>query len=44
MTTVTIPVWKLSGGVKVSSTMSLTVHAAIAEDVKAIFTEIYNDP
>lgn len=44
MTTVTIPVWKLSGGVKVSSTLSLTVHAAIAEDVKAIFTEIYNDP
>ena len=44
MTTVTVPVWKLSGGKKVSSTMSFSVHAAIAEDVKAIFTEIYNDP
>lgn len=44
MTTVTVPVWKLSGGSKVSSTMSLSVHAALAEDVKAIFTEIYNDP
>lgn len=44
MTTITIPVWKLQGGKKVSSTLSLTVHSAIAEDVKAIFTEIYNDP
>ncbi len=44
MTTVTVPVWKLSNGKKVSSTMSFSVHAAIAEDVKAIFTEIYNDP
>lgn len=44
MTTITIPVWKLQGGTKVSSTMSLSIHSAIAEDVKAIFTEIYNDP
>ena len=44
MTTISVPVWKLSGGVKVPSTASLTVHAAIAEDVKEIFTEIYNDP
>lgn len=44
MTTVTVPVWKLSNGKKVSSTMSFSIHAAIAEDVKAIFTEIYNDP
>ena len=44
MTTITIPVWKLQGGKKVSSTLSLSIHSAIAEDVKAIFTEIYNDP
>ena len=44
MTTVTVPVWKLQGGSKVSSTATFTIHAAIAEDVKAIFTEIYNDP
>ena len=44
MTTITIPVWKLQGGKKVGSTLSLTVHSAIAEDVKQIFTEIYNDP
>ena len=44
MTTVTVPVWKLSNGKKVPSTLSFTVHAALAEDVKAIFTEIYNDP
>ena len=44
MTTVTVPVWKLSNGKKVSSSMSFSIHAAIAADVKAIFTEIYNDP
>ena len=45
MTTVSIPVWRLSGsGSKVSATLSLTVHAAIAQDVVDIFTEIYNDP
>lgn len=45
MTTVSVPVWKLSsGGSKVGSTLSLTVHAAIAQDVVDIFTEIYNDP
>ena len=44
MTTVTVPVWKLSNGQKVASTMSFSIHAAIAEDVKQIFTEIYNDP
>ena len=44
MATSTVPVWKLSNGQKVSSTMSLTIHAALAEDVKEIFTEIYNDP
>ena len=44
MTTVTVPVWKLSGGQKVSSTMSFSIHAALAQDVTEIFTEIYNDP
>ena len=44
MTTVTVPVWKLSNGVKTPSSMSLTVHAALAQDVTEIFTEIYNDP
>ena len=45
MTTVTVPVWKLdSNGGKSTSTASLTVNAALAEDITAIFTEIYNDP
>ena len=44
MTTVTVPVWQLSNGQKVSSTLSFPVHAAIAGDVQEIFTEIYNDP
>ena len=44
MTAVTVPVWQLSGGEKVSSTLTLSVHAALAEDVKEIFAEIYNDP
>lgn len=45
MTTISIPVWKLSGdGSKVSSSLSLTIHAAIAQDVLEIFTEIYEDP
>lgn len=44
MTEVEVPCWKLSSGEKVSSAMTLTIHAAVAEDVLAIFTEIYNDP
>ena len=44
MTTVVVPVWKLYDGQKAASTMSLTVHSAIADDVVDIFTEIYNDP
>ena len=43
MTTISVPVWKLSNGVKTPSTMSLTVHTALAQDVTDIFTEIYND-
>lgn len=42
MTTISVPVWKLSNGVKTPSTMSLTVHTALAQDVTDIFTEIYN--
>ena len=44
-TTVTIPVWHLDrSGSKVPATTDLVINAAIAEDVVAIFTEIYNDP
>lgn len=44
-TTVTIPVWHLDrNGNKVPATTNLVINAALAEDVVAIFTEIYNDP
>lgn len=45
MTTVTVPVWKLNrAGEKVEGTLSFSIHSALAEDVTAIFTEIFNDP
>jgi hypothetical protein len=45
MTMVTIKVWDLdSSGKKVTRTKNLTVHKYIAEDVVAIFDEIYNGP
>lgn len=45
MAAITVPVWTLNGdGSKSPSTLSLKVHAAIADEVVAIFTEIYNDP
>lgn len=45
MTTVTVPVWHLKdGGTKVSAKQSFTIHRALADDLTAIFTEIYNDP
>lgn len=44
MTNVEVPVWKLRGQEKVPGTLNLTVNSALAEEVKAIFTEIYNDP
>ncbi|MEG2120010.1 MAG: S-layer homology domain-containing protein [Pseudoflavonifractor sp.] len=46
MTPVTVPVWSLDRGtgIKKPATAVLTVHSALAEEVKAIFTEIYNDP
>ncbi len=44
MTTVTVDVWKLkSDGTKTASTAAIEVNKALAEDVKAIFTEIFND-
>lgn len=42
MTTITVPVWRLSGGSKVSGTMKLTVNAQLAYLYKAVFEEIYN--
>ncbi len=45
MTQVTVPVWHLDGaGNKVASTCTFTVHAALAQEATAIFTEIYQDP
>lgn len=44
MTEVEVPCWKLDHGEKSPSTVTLTVHAALAEDVLAIFAEIFNDP
>lgn len=45
MTTVTIPIWQInSSGVKYSTSTKLTVHKLVAEEVKLIFQEIYNDP
>ena len=45
MTSVTVPVWRLSsGGEKYSSNASLTVNRNLADEVVKIFTEIYNDP
>lgn len=44
MVTVTVPVWRLSNGNKVSSTATFSVHNAIADKVKLVFEEIYNGP
>jgi hypothetical protein len=45
MKTVTVPVWKLSSdGSKYSSKTSITINKAVADDVVAIFTQIYNSP
>lgn len=44
MTTVSVPVWTVKKGAKVASTLSVRVHEALASDVTAIFTEIFNDP
>lgn len=46
MTTVTVPVWRLnkSTGEKSPSELSFPIHTALAEDMEAIFTEIFQDP
>ena len=44
MVSVTVPVWKLSNGNKVSSTATFKVHHAIADKVKLVFEDIYNGP
>ena len=42
---VTVPVWKLNNaGGKYSSTETVVVNAAVAEDVLAIFQQIFDDP
>lgn len=42
MVEVTVPVWRLSGGKKISSTATFTVHHMIADKVKLVFEDIYN--
>ena len=42
MVSVTVPVWRLSGGNKISSTATFKVHHMIADKVKLVFEEIYN--
>lgn len=42
--TVTVPFWTIRKGQKVATSGSFSINAAIAEDVVALFTEIFNDP
>lgn len=44
MTWVEVPVWRLKNGQKVAGTAKVQVLSSIADEVKAIFTEIYNGP
>ena len=45
MTDVTVPAWKVDKtGNKYASTITLTVHYLVAEEVGLIFQEIFNDP
>lgn len=44
MVEIEIPVWLIKNGAKVSSTKTLTVNSALAEDTKSIFEEIYALP
>ncbi|MHB1314388.1 MAG: M15 family metallopeptidase [Christensenellales bacterium] len=41
MVTISVPVWKISGGKKVEGAMSLTVNRKLEHNVKAIFEEIH---
>lgn len=42
MKTVEVHVWNLANGQKVPSTAYITVHTAIADEVRAVFEEIFN--
>lgn len=46
MVSIKVPIWLLNTktGEKKSSTSTFSIHAAMYDDVMAIFTEIYNDP
>lgn len=45
MTTVTVPIWTMDKtGNKFSSSMPITVHKLVAQEIQLIFQEIYNDP
>ena len=44
MVSVEIPVWRLKNGQKVADTTHVQVLSSIADDVKEIFTEIFNGP
>lgn len=45
MKSLQIPIWKVdASGSKYASTAWLTVHVLVADDVQAIFEEIFNDP
>ena len=44
MVWVEVPIWKLKNGQKVPGKMKVQVLNLLAEDVKSIFTEIYNGP
>ncbi|MGN1098405.1 MAG: M15 family metallopeptidase, partial [Clostridia bacterium] len=42
MCEITVDIWELKNGEKVSGTMTLTIHKNIAEIVKDVFDDIYN--
>lgn len=44
MTTITVPVWRLVNGNKVSGTAKLTVNSYIADVLVQVFEEIYHGP
>lgn len=44
MTTITVPVWRLSGSQKVAGTATVTVNNGIADKVAKVFQEIYEGP
>ena len=44
MTKIEVPIWRLKDGVKVEGSATLMIHKAMADEVVAIFTEIFNDP